>query len=88
MKFSLVIPAFNEEGNIGKLVEEAFGVIPANMLAEIIVVDDSSDKNLAMLRAGIDSEARPFNAPVTLHLADALPCCICESRNNHAKVVF
>lgn len=37
---------------------------------EIIVVDDSSDKNLAMLRAGIDSEARPFNAPVTLHLAE------------------
>jgi len=45
MKFSLVIPAYNEEGNIGKLVEEAFSVIPALMLGELIVVDDcSSDK--------------------------------------------
>lgn len=45
MKFSLVIPAYNEEGNIGKLVEEAFDVIPAAILGEIIVVDDhSSDK--------------------------------------------
>jgi len=45
MKFSLVIPAFNEEGNVGKLVEEAFNVIPANILGEIIVIDDhSTDK--------------------------------------------
>jgi len=45
MKFSLVIPAFNEEGNIGKLVDEAFSVIPVRMLGELIVVDDcSTDK--------------------------------------------
>jgi len=42
MKFSLVIPAFNEEGNIVQLVEECFSVIPKTMLGEVIVVDDCS----------------------------------------------
>ena len=44
-KISLIIPAFNEEGNIGRLVEESFKVIPANILGEIIVVDDCSNDN-------------------------------------------
>lgn len=42
MKFSLVIPAYNEEGNITKLVEECFKVIPNAQLGELIVVDDCS----------------------------------------------
>ena len=45
MKFSLVIPAFNEEGNIAGLLEECFETIPASMLGEIIVVDDCSKDN-------------------------------------------
>lgn len=42
MHISIVIPAFNEEGNIGPLVTETIGVIPDDMLGEIIVADDCS----------------------------------------------
>lgn len=41
-RISLIIPAFNEEGNIGRLVEECFQTIPEELLGEIIVVDDCS----------------------------------------------
>jgi len=42
MRVSIVIPAYNEEGNIGRLVEETFHIVPDGMLSEIIVVDDCS----------------------------------------------
>ncbi len=42
MKFSLVIPAYNEAGNIGRLVDECYSAIPGTMLGEVIVVDDHS----------------------------------------------
>ncbi|WP_075996457.1 glycosyltransferase family 2 protein [Salaquimonas pukyongi] len=42
---SVVIPVYNEEGNIGRLVEETHGAVAPASLGEIIVVDDcSSDK--------------------------------------------
>lgn len=41
-RISVVIPALNEAGNIGRLVEETFAAVPADMLAEVIVVDDGS----------------------------------------------
>jgi len=47
MKISLVIPACNEEGNIGRLVEECFMAIPAAALGELIVVDDCSSDGTA-----------------------------------------
>lgn len=40
---SVVIPALNEAGNIGRLIEETYAALPAHILAEIIVVDDGSD---------------------------------------------
>ncbi|HUW74335.1 MAG TPA: glycosyltransferase family 2 protein [Methyloceanibacter sp.] len=43
MRLSVVIPAFNEEGNIGRLVEETFAAVPEEVLGEVIVVDDGSD---------------------------------------------
>lgn len=43
MRVSVVIPSFNEEGNIGRLVEETFDVVPDAILGEVIVVDDASD---------------------------------------------
>ncbi len=44
-RISVVIPCFNEEGNIGRLVQETLGAVPGEHLGEIIVVDDfSSDK--------------------------------------------
>ena len=39
---SVVIPAFNEAGNIGNLVRETAACVPAHLLKEIIVVDDAS----------------------------------------------
>ena len=42
MQISLVIPALNEAGNIGRLVEESYRVIPPGLLGEVIVVDDGS----------------------------------------------
>jgi len=43
MRISVVLPAFNEAGNIGRLVEETYAVVPADILGEVIVVDDGSD---------------------------------------------
>jgi len=43
MRISVVLPALNEAGNIGRLVEEIYRVVPAEVLGEVIVVDDGSD---------------------------------------------
>jgi dolichol-phosphate mannosyltransferase len=43
MRVAVVIPALNEAGNIGRLVEEAYAVLPPDLLAEVIVVDDASE---------------------------------------------
>jgi dolichol-phosphate mannosyltransferase len=43
MSVSVVIPALNEAGNIGRLVEETYAAIPGDRLAEVIVVDDGSE---------------------------------------------
>ena len=49
---SIVIPVFNEAGNIGQLVSETFSVVPAGILGEVIVVDDaSSDGSVAEIEA-------------------------------------
>jgi dolichol-phosphate mannosyltransferase len=42
MRVSVVIPAYDEEGNIGGLVEETFASVPDGILGEVIVVDDCS----------------------------------------------
>jgi len=47
MRVSVVIPALNEAGNIGKLVEETYAAVPAELLAEVIVVDDASTDGTA-----------------------------------------
>lgn len=49
---SLVIPAFNEAGNIEVLVQEALDLLPDDLLGEVIVVDDcSTDDGVTRLRA-------------------------------------
>jgi len=47
MRVSVVIPAFNEAGNIGRLVAETVAEVPHALLGEIIVVDDFSDDGTA-----------------------------------------
>ncbi|BAQ18682.1 glycosyltransferase family 2 protein [Methyloceanibacter caenitepidi] len=43
VRISVVIPAFNEQGNIGRLIEETYAAVPEPILGEVIVVDDASD---------------------------------------------
>ena len=43
MRVSVVIPALNEAGNIGRLVEETYKVVPADALGEVIVIVDCSE---------------------------------------------
>ncbi len=43
MRITIVLPALNEAGNIGRLVEETYAVVPAEMIGEVIVVDDCSE---------------------------------------------
>ncbi len=42
MRVTVVIPALNEAGNIGRLVDETYASVPSGRLAEVIVVDDAS----------------------------------------------
>lgn len=44
---SIVLPAYNEAGNIERLVREIFAVVPQALIGEVIVVDDASDDGTA-----------------------------------------
>lgn len=59
MKIAVVIPAFNEERAIGKVV----GALPKDLIDEIVVVDNGSTDNTAKVAAGagarVISELRP-----------------------------
>lgn len=55
---SVVIPALNEAGNIGRLVDETVAAVPRSMLREIVVVDDgSSDSTPEEIKARIGTVA-------------------------------
>jgi dolichol-phosphate mannosyltransferase len=43
MRVAVIIPAYNEAGNIGRLLEETIAAVPEAVLQEVIVVDDASD---------------------------------------------
>ena len=43
MRIAVVIPAYNEAGNIGRLINETVAAVPEASLQEVIVVDDASD---------------------------------------------
>lgn len=59
MRITVVIPALNEAGNIGRLVAETYEAVPQDMLAEVIVVDDGSDDATpAEIKAMIDDVER------------------------------
>jgi dolichol-phosphate mannosyltransferase len=47
MRIAVVIPAFNEAGNIGPLIEETVTAVSSDTLAELIVVDDASGDGTA-----------------------------------------
>jgi dolichol-phosphate mannosyltransferase len=59
MTVAVIIPAFNEEGNIARLVHETFQVVPEDVLGEVIVIDDgSSDGTGNEIRALIPAYSR------------------------------
>lgn len=47
-QISVIIPCHNESGNIAALVAEVFQTIPADMLGEVIVIDDASTDTSAV----------------------------------------
>ena len=56
MRVTVVIPALNEAGNIGRLVEETYATVPGSYLAELIVIDDAStDATAGEIKALIES---------------------------------
>ena len=66
---SLVIPCYNEAGNIEALVQEAFDLLPRDLLGEVIVVDDHSrDDSVARVLELRDREPR---LRVLRHLSNA-----------------
>ncbi|ANT61242.1 hypothetical protein AYJ57_13200 [Salipiger sp. CCB-MM3] len=61
---SVVVPAFNEEGSLGKTIEEIRAVLEATDIpSEIIVVDDGSEDGTRQeaLDAGVILEVNPGN---------------------------
>lgn len=59
-RIAVVIPALNEAGNIGRLVEETYGCVPAGVLMEVVVVDDgSTDTTSDEIKALIGSGRHP-----------------------------
>lgn len=60
MRISVVIPALDEAGNIGRLVQETYAAVPADVLAELIVVDDASkDGTGGEVKALIETDLYP-----------------------------
>ncbi len=60
MRISVVIPALNEQGNIGRLVKETYASVPLQTLAEVIVVDDGSDdKTPQEIKTLIEQQSYP-----------------------------
>src|SRR5262245_63352420 len=59
MAIAVVIPALNEEGNIGRLIDETFAAMPPGALGEVIAVDDgSNDGTAAEIKARLRTNPR------------------------------
>ena len=83
MKFSLIIPVYNEEGNIARLVSECLDVIPASILGEIIVVDDCSGDG--SVREVMDLKSRSRKIRLIRHRTNAGQSAALRSGINAAK---
>jgi glycosyltransferase involved in cell wall biosynthesis len=69
MSISVVIPALNEAGNIGRLVEETYAAIPSGRLGEVIVVDDCSEDT-----TGAEVKALTARYPTLRYLRHSQRC--------------
>ncbi len=66
---SVVIPALNEAGNIGRLIEETFANVPGGLLHEVIVIDDGSTD-----ATGSETKALMSRYPSLVYLRHARAC--------------
>ena len=65
LPLSVVVPAFNEQGNVGRLVDEIVAALDDRSGFEVVFVDDASrDGTLAELR---EAQARHANLRVLAH---------------------
>lgn len=76
-RLSIVLPAYNEEGNIERAVRDAFaGAAKAEATCEVVVVNDGSRDStgqiLEQLQAELGSRLRVFDHPVNLGYGVAL----------------
>jgi glycosyltransferase involved in cell wall biosynthesis len=53
-RLSIVVPTFNEAGNIVELVRQIGHALPSDLPTEVVFVDDSIDDTAAMIRAVAD----------------------------------
>lgn len=57
MKLSIIIPVYNEEKTIAKVIDNVYSVNFDNITREIIIVDDgSSDKSLAEIKKAVSGK--------------------------------
>ncbi len=89
MDISIVIPAFNEEGSIEKVVEEAFSVLKEiSSDYEVLVVDDGSrDRTAPILdtMSNLDPRLRVIHHRTNQGAGSALKTCY---TNASGKLVF
>ncbi len=64
-KLSVVLPAKNEEGNIGPLIEEIHNALNTNVTFEVVLTDDGSTDNTG--KEAIDTASRLGCALTLLH---------------------
>lgn len=69
LELSVVVPAFNEAGNVGRLVDETAAALSGRIAFEMVFVDDASkDGTLAELR---EAQARHPELRVIEHLTQS-----------------
>ncbi|MBO1334705.1 glycosyltransferase family 2 protein [Streptomyces sp. VRA16 Mangrove soil] len=47
---TIVVPTFNEEENVGELLEQIAGAVPGRLPCEVVFVDDSTDETPRVIR--------------------------------------
>jgi dolichol-phosphate mannosyltransferase len=90
MKASVILPTYNESGNIVDLVRAILAVMPSEYEAEIIVVDDNSpDKTHQLVRDTFAGEARvvPILRTTDRGLAKSIRAGLERSTGDYAIVM-
>jgi glycosyltransferase involved in cell wall biosynthesis len=85
--YSVIVPAYNEEGGIGSVLQELLATLPRERF-ELIVVDDcSKDKTLERARAFEKSGVRVFHNIENFGYGYSLKRGIKEARHDHVVIL-